>query len=241
MPLRAEQSAHAGAPILEKHARPPRGATRVISAQFRIQLPEGMWVRDLSERFPRATFRLLSGFPTGERAVELGEVVADDPETVVTAMREHPAIENYNLLESANRRALGKYESLDTDLYEFARLSSLPVEFPIEVTNGWYEFDLTGTQAEFDGFRETLEDLGARYELQSVVSDPGTEQLLTDRQREILETAVREGYFEVPRECSLADLAERVGADKSTVSTVLRRGEANLVKRFLTGPDRQPL
>ena len=213
----------------------------MISAQFRIQLPEGMWVRELSERFPRATFRLLSGFPTGERAVELGEVVADDPEPVVAAMRDHDAIANYNLLESAQRRALGKYESRDTDLYEFARRSSLPVEFPIEVTNGWYEFDLTGTRAEFDGFRETLDELGSTYDLQSVVRDPGTEQLLTDRQREILETAVREGYFEVPRECTLADLAERVGADKSTVSTVLRRGEGNLVKRFLTGPDRQPL
>jgi predicted DNA binding protein len=41
----------------------------------------------------------------------------------------------------------------------------------------------------------------------------------------------------VPRECTLANLARSVDVDKSTASTVLRRGEARLVKWFLTGPE----
>jgi len=50
---------------------------------------------------------------------------------------------------------------------------------------------------------------------------------------------VREGYFEVPRDCTLAELADEIGVDKSTASGVLRRGEARVLKRFLTGSDRK--
>ncbi|TYL37909.1 bacterio-opsin activator [Natronococcus pandeyae] len=209
----------------------------MIRAQFRIRLPEGVWVTDLSRRFPDATFRLLAGRRMDDTAVELGEVSTATPDATVDALRAHPAIIRYELLESTDRRAFGKYETTDTDLYDFVELLSLPVEFPVVVRNGWFEFDLTGTQEELEQLRAALEAGDVAYELQTLVHTTDTETLLTDRQRELLETALREGYFEVPRECTLAELAETVGVDKSTASTVLRRGEATLLKWFLTGPE----
>jgi len=209
----------------------------MISATFRIDLPEDLWVAQLSNRFGRADFRLLSGYPSGETAVELGEVVTDDPDEVVAGMREHPAIETLERLESGDRRALTKYETTDTALYEFAELSGVTIEFPIRVHNGRYEFDLTDTREEFDRFRERLEASPLSYELVSVVGGRARDGLLTDRQREVLETARREGYYEVPRGCTLADVAETLGVDKSTVSTVLRRGEARVVASVLAGPE----
>lgn len=209
----------------------------MISARFRIQLPAELWVAELSREFPDATFRLLSGYRLADRALELGEVVTDDPGEAVEAMREHPAILTYELLESERSRALGKYETTDTRLYEFVEHSALTIEFPVDVENGWYEFDLTGTREELGRLRNVLEESGLSYELDALVSTAGTDSLLTRRQRELLEAAVREGYFEVPRECTLAELADAVGVDKSTASTVLRRGEGTLVKWFLAGPE----
>ena len=209
----------------------------MISARFRIRLPDGIWVSDLSREFPSATFRLLSGYKIDDRAIELGEVRRDDPEEIVDAMRAHPSVHDHERLESDDRRSLGKYETTDTALYEFVEQAGFTIEFPVDVQNGYYEFDLTGTRAEFDQLRETLDASPLRYELESVVSTTESESLLTDRQRELLEAAVREGYFEVPRECTLAELAETVGVDKSTASTVLRRGEETLLKWYLSGPD----
>lgn len=206
----------------------------MLSARFRIRLPEGTWVRDVSMSFPGATFRLLSGIRTGETATELGEVRTDDPSAVVEAIRDHPAVLTYERLEMTGGRLLGKYETTDTGLYEFVADSDLPPEFPVVVRNGWYEFDLTGTREEFDRLRGALDDIDRQYRLLSVVGEDDGDSMLTDRQREILAAAVREGYFEVPRECTLAELAETVDADKSTVSGVLRRGEGRLVKWFLT-------
>ena len=216
------------------------GFPAMLSARFRIQLPEGTWVRDVSETYPNATFRLLSGIRTGETASELGEVRTDQPVAVAESTQNHPAILRYERLEVTDDRLLGKYETTDTGLYEFVAASDLPPEFPVVVRNGWYEFDLTGTREEFDRFRGALDGLDRPYRLLSVVGeDDEEESMLTDRQRELMAAAVREGYFEVPRECTLAELADRVDADKSTVSGVLRRGESRLVKWFLAGAGRE--
>ncbi len=194
-------------------------------------------MRELSDRFPDARFRLLAGYRVDEAALELGEVVADEPGEIVAAMRSHPSISQYELLESTDGRALAKYEAVDTDLYAFVESSSLPIEFPVVAQAGWFAFDLTGTRAEFEQLDETLEAAPVAYELGSIVHAAADETLVTDRQRELLAAALRAGYYEVPRECTLAELADSVGIDKSSASTILRRGEATILEWFLTGPE----
>jgi len=215
-----------------------RNEVSMISAQFRIQLPDGLWITDVSEAYPHATFRLLSGNQLDETALELGEVRTDQPEAVAEAIRTHPSISNYELLESTERRLLGKYETSDTDLYAFVHESALTIEFPVDVQDGWYQFDLTGTRAELDQLRAVLDDSPLSYELRSLVHSHSSEELLTDRQQEVLAAAIRHGYFEVPRACTLEELAGTLGVDKSTVSTVLRRGESRVLKWFLAAERR---
>jgi len=207
----------------------------MLVASLRIQLPAEMWITAVSQEFPTATFRLLSGIRTGETAVELGEVVARDPAPISTAIEEHPAITEYQPLERDAERSLAKYTTTDTDLYAFIEAESVPPEFPVVVQNGWYELDFTGTREVFDGICDTLDASNIPYELQSLVETPNSEESLTTRQREVLETAVRMGYFEVPRDCTLADLGAALDVDKSSVSTTLRRAEAALLKQMLTG------
>lgn len=207
----------------------------MITASVRIRLPEDSWVSELSRAFPSATFRLLAGVETGETAIELGEIVAENPLEVSETVAAHPSIVAHERLEVTDDRSLSKYETTDTDLYVFVEATSLPPEFPIVVRNGWYELDFTGTRAEFDQLRDLLERASLRYELQSLVEADQSNGLLTDRQREVLKTALWEGYFEVPRECTLQELAATLDVDKATASGVIRRGEARVLKWFLTG------
>lgn len=207
----------------------------MIEARFRIELPEGYWVAELSRAFPESTFRLLSGVRTNDTATELGEVRTDHPRDVETAFDAHDAITRFERLERADDRLLTKYETTHVGLYDFLESAAFPPEFPIDVRDGRYEFDLTGTREEFDRFRAALDATGLSYELLSKVEGGRTETLLTRRQEELLAAGLREGYFEVPRGCTLADLANAVGVDKSTASGVIRRGQARLVAWYLTG------
>lgn len=207
----------------------------VIGARFRIRLPPDLYVTDVSRSFPDATFRLLSGVRTGDTASELGEAITGDPDAVASAFRAHDAIYEFEVLNQTDDRLLTTYETTDVDLYAFVEDVEFPPEFPIEVRDGHYEFDLTGTHEEFDQFRETLEDIGAPYELLSKVGEERSDRLLTRRQKELLAAGLREGYFEVPRRCTLADLADTMGVDKSTASGVIRRAQERLVAWYLTG------
>ncbi|WP_235019776.1 helix-turn-helix domain-containing protein [Natrialba sp. INN-245] len=80
-----------------------------------------------------------------------------------------------------------------------------------------------------------VEETSVPYELQSLVESGTSAALFTDRQRDVLGTALREGYFDVPRNCTLAELAADLGIDKSTASGILRRGERRIVVQALTG------
>ena len=53
---------------------------------------------------------------------------------------------------------------------------------------------------------------------------------LTDRQRETLQTATEMGYFQVPRQAELEDLAEVLGVSRQAVSERLRRATETLVR-----------
>lgn len=207
----------------------------MISARFRVRLPPDLYITDLSRLFPDTTFRLLSGVRTGNSASELGEAVTEVPDAVASAFREHDAVDGFEVLERTDDRLLTSYETSDVALYTFVESEGFPPEFPIEVRNEHYEFDLTGTRAEFDQFRATLEANETQYELLSKVGRKRSERLLTRRQAELLGAALREGYLEVPRECTLAELAETVGVDKSTASGVVRRAQARLAAWYLSG------
>jgi len=209
-------------------------AVGVIAARLRIRLPDDIWIADVSLANPQATFRLLSGIRTATTAIELGEVTTDDPAAAGDAIATHPSVTAYEELECTTDRVLAKYETTDTELYEFVAESGLPIEYPVTAENGWYEFDFTGSRAEFDRFRAAIEDAGRQYDLLSLVHSTDPAGLLTERQRDVLTAALRAGYFKQPRECTLADLAATLDVGKSTASRVLRRGQARIVKWFLT-------
>lgn len=205
-------------------------------ARFRVELPEDTWIAEVSRAHPGSRFRLLGGIETDEGAVELGEVRGGAIEAAVRTVRDHPAVRDHELLHVGDERALSRYRLEDVALYRFLQDAGIPPEFPIEVEDGWFEFELTADRDRLAAIRTGLDASPLGHELLFVARTPTREALLTDRQREVLELAVREGYFEVPRATDLSELADLLGVDKSTVSGVLRRAQARVLERFLAEP-----
>jgi len=59
---------------------------------------------------------------------------------------------------------------------------------------------------------------------------------LTGRQKEIMATAVAQGYFEFPRKISLTGLSQLVGVKPSTLSEILRSAERRIMANALGVP-----
>ncbi|ELY94000.1 bacterio-opsin activator HTH domain-containing protein [Natrialba hulunbeirensis JCM 10989] len=56
---------------------------------------------------------------------------------------------------------------------------------------------------------------------------------LTDRQFEALEAAVEIGYFEVPREAGVDEVADELGCASSTASRLLQKAQARVMQRLV--------
>jgi predicted DNA binding protein len=60
---------------------------------------------------------------------------------------------------------------------------------------------------------------------------------LSDVERQTLETAANEGYFESPRNTTLGDMADEFGVSKPAVSKNLRRGQQKMIQRVVDALD----
>ncbi|MEF8773524.1 MAG: helix-turn-helix domain-containing protein [Halobacteriales archaeon] len=82
------------------------------------------------------------------------------------------------------------------------------------------------------GMIEELQELGD-VRLERVVELTETPSVLSDRQHEVVTTALESGYFEWPRETDAEALAERLGVTHATALEHLRKAERKLLERAL--------
>ncbi|WP_042664729.1 helix-turn-helix domain-containing protein [Haloferax sp. ATB1] len=109
---------------------------------------------------------------------------------------------------------------------------------PTTVTvDGWYETKVFKEYEGFNSFRESCENHGISLDLVSITSEgsPSGESSdsLTDRQREALTLAVSRGYYESPRQITAEELAAELGISQPSLSSLLRRGERQLITSSL--------
>lgn len=92
----------------------------------------------------------------------------------------------------------------------------------------------------------TLREAGIGVELKCLlrdVDDENTDPVLVDRgrlttrQREVLETAVRMGYFEYPRKASASEVASELGIVTSTFAEHLAAAQARLLDSVFEGSE----
>jgi predicted DNA binding protein len=209
----------------------------MLTARFAAELPPDAWTTAVSREFSDCQLRLLTGITVDDHAVELGEVRGEDAPAATEAVAAHPDVLEHEVLHAGEQRVLAQYRTSERSLYEFLRHSSVPPEFPVVVEDGWFELSVTGSREQVRQVRQVLAAGDGSYEVLSVGPAGDAGGVLTDRQREVLEAALREGYLEVPRSGSLAAVADAVGVDPSTASGVIRRGQSRLVRWYLSGAD----
>jgi predicted DNA binding protein len=86
-------------------------------------------------------------------------------------------------------------------------------------------------------YREVCEENDLPFHLTSIYEEEEAtskaEAQLTTAQREALTTARERGYFEIPRQASLADVADHLEISPQALSERLRRGTATLIDAVL--------
>lgn len=104
---------------------------------------------------------------------------------------------------------------------------------PFELTPKAWRIGVVGTSRQLDGFLERLRALRIRYVVRTVGMAKFAEQsplsVLTRRQRDVLTTAYRLGYYGVPRRADSVRVARSLHLAKSTTVEHLRKAEKRLL------------
>ena len=164
--------------------------------------------------------------------------VEGDPSVYEAAMGTNLDVDEYEVYRDGDRSC---YSYLRNDLDPFNRSlaaafqrETLAVIPPIEFRPDRRMIaSLVLTSADYQDLREEIPD-EVSLEIVSVGSVPRiSRSSLTPDQRRAIATAWELGYYDVPRTSTLRDVADELDLADSTVSDLLRRGQASLVAEEL--------
>ncbi|RRJ33769.1 helix-turn-helix domain-containing protein [Halocatena pleomorpha] len=187
--------------------------------------------------FQGLSVRLERVVPLRSEPLPLVWLSHDDPSAVQAALQEHSQTELVRTISTANDEELFEVHwqteiggliriMIDTD----ARL------LKAEGTAEEWRFRLRfATHEDLTAFNQAVTDHGIPLLLRQLHSSAEStdDPSLSTKQREAITEAYRQGYFNVPRDSSVTDLADAMDISDSALSQRLRRGLSVLVRETL--------
>jgi predicted DNA binding protein len=179
--------------------------------------------------------------PTGETMIPYFWVEDPDIEAVEEALLESTYVEEASIVDRVGDEALFRVvwaEDVNGIIETITETESVILEGNGHGDNWTFELRFPEYDALSRFYRSVVEK-GISITLENVhnpIDQPGPQSnVLTDEQREALQTALKEGYFAVPREITLVELADQLGISDSAVSQRVRRGLTKLLTTNLAG------
>jgi hypothetical protein len=181
-----------------------------------------------------------------ERLVETGEdtvapllwVRGSDEEEIHQALEDDPSTNNVELLSAFDGEWLYRMEWIDrVDLVLQMITNSQATVVEAWTDRGrWYLRVLYPDRDELSKTVDFCEDQGVEFDIEIIremEGDPSGRYGLTSEQFDALTTACEAGYFAVPREADLDELADEMDISHQALSERLRRGTEVLVTETL--------
>jgi predicted DNA binding protein len=173
-----------------------------------------------------------------EAQMPLLKVRGDAGEDVVSLLRDDPTVGDATPLRTDGRERLVQVSWAETTdlLVEMLTNSHATILDAVGHDGTWELRVLYPDRALFSKTHEFCEDHGLEFAVESIRGldeDAVGRYDLTARQFEVLEAAARHGYFDVPREVNLQELADELDVSHQALSERLRRGTSSLIDESL--------
>lgn len=212
------------------------GIPKMVSVSLTLSIPNRTWIGSVSREFPDARFRVHSAQSCGGLGIGVVELLSQNPGAVVREIRQYDAVRTIEVFLQEDDRALLQLEAENPILLRLLDRTGVPVQTPFVIADGRVNWELTTTQDRLSSLATTLERSDLEYILERVTDRHQFDTILTDRQDEVLETALEQGYYDSPRRCTQEELADHLDLAKSTCSELLHRAEERVLKRFEAEP-----
>ncbi|WP_227374214.1 helix-turn-helix domain-containing protein [Haladaptatus halobius] len=179
--------------------------------------------------------------PASPQVLPFFWAVGTEFETFEDVVRSNSYVDNLVALDRVDGRVLYRVkwsEEVESFVYGIAAVGATILEAS---GNGEWRFRLRfDDHNELSEFHDYCAEHEIEYRLDRVMTETNVEQRefgLTAEQREALVLAVERGYFDVPRDVTLGDLAEEIGISQQALSERVRRAAGNVLQVALLDAD----
>jgi len=158
-------------------------------------------------------------------------------EKYVQLMRKSPQIEDIKVTHRGERRLWTRvvhkldYPSIHDTIIESGSMTILPITI---VHGVQYHKILSPTPKAFRELMKKLQERFSTIKVRALSSQPTDtiQYLLTKKQYDALVLAFKKGYYEVPRKCTLEELAESLGIKRVAMQERIRRAELRIMNEY---------
>ena len=205
-----------------------KSSKKIISnhqMRIEVRLPNGHWAGDVSRSHPSSLLRidehmaLTKGQGTG---------IISSTEDLSMTLVAHSGVADFEVVES-NRYHVTINAGGGGFLKPLLELQVIP-KTPFTIRDGWVDWIIECDRDKMRGLIERFKEENIPYRLVSTRSS--SSRLLTERQRQVYDIALREGFYDPQRKITLTALAELLGVSKSTLSAQLQRVESTVMHFF---------
>ena len=199
-------------------------------ARIKVKFPDEIWIAYVFKEFPDVRMEISYFLPydlersIGNAIVEIKHYNIDE---ILEDIKEHDSVHRLRVVEREENRMVINVQTRDPYLLYGVIKHGVLVDFPVRVKDGNAYWKLISTRTSIDQLLTYFEKSGIQFDLLRIGNSPyeleeRSNTLSLDEER-ILQEAIKEGFFEVPREISLEDLAHKLGRSKSSLSVLLRK------------------
>lgn len=188
----------------------------------------------ISAEFPDAEFRILAAQPRERGLLEIVEITTPNGEALAQHFDIDPLVRSSSVIHLDENTLLIQCIVPVSDTYEALISSGNIPRYPVRLRNGRFFKEIVAHQAQLSAYTAALSAADIPYEIRSLAQSDESNDVLTDRQWQFLTEAVERGYYNVPRECTLTDVAEALDISNSAASKLHHRVESQVINAFVT-------
>jgi predicted DNA binding protein len=215
-----------------------------VTADLRVSSDSTILGR-LSKSIPSTTLEVEPTIPVGEMIFPLVWVYAEDESATKSAILDSELAEVIDVVERHDDHVLYRLEWLQSDELVNCLTNSSAILLEASGNGKWWHFQIRFTKkSEFTNFQSACIDRGIDVIPRRIINGASSEECLghlTNEQREVIQLALEQGYFEVPRHCTLKTIADELDISDQAASARLRRGMKKLLSGILSTDSKEML
>ncbi|MEE9377089.1 MAG: helix-turn-helix domain-containing protein [Candidatus Lokiarchaeia archaeon] len=205
----------------------------IVQIKLKIDIPQDKWLAKFNKKYPELNFYILSKFLIDDKTgLTLYQINGPSVTRFISDFKESSTKISSQILFEGEELVLLNVKVVDPWILNTLVKTELLIIYPILVKEGKIRIKAITDRFKVDHFMTQLEKKGIKATIKSI-GYYHKSALLTSRQNEILNTASKNGYFDIPRRISLSEFAKTLHISKSALSETMRRIYKKLTESYL--------